>query len=70
MDFFALECVIMDRRINQSESRARYLAKYNTDEVEHYESWIRRLTRVDDLACLRDIKNVFSLCVLRVPSNG
>ncbi|HUP79470.1 MAG TPA: hypothetical protein VM260_13040 [Pirellula sp.] len=58
--FYALESVVMDWRINQSESRARYLAKYNTDEVELYESWIRQLTRDDDLACLRDIQNAFT----------
>ncbi len=58
--FYALESVVMDWRINQSESRARYLAKYNTDEVEHYESWILQLTRDDDLACLRDIQNAFT----------
>jgi len=47
-------------RINQAESRARYLAKYDALEVEQYESWIRQLTKDDELACLRDIQCTFS----------
>lgn len=47
-------------RIKQNESRERYLAKYDTDEVEQYDSWIRSLSTDDDLACLRDIQNAFT----------
>lgn len=50
----------MDWRINRSESRARYVAKYDADGVEQYESWICKLTREDDLACLNDIQSVFT----------
>ncbi len=46
-------------RISQSESRTRYRAKFNRDEVERYDSWIRQLTREDDLACLADIQSHF-----------
>lgn len=49
----------MNWRITQAESRARYLAKYDAQEVEQYESWIRQLTTEDEFACVRDIESVF-----------
>lgn len=50
----------MNWRINQAESRARYLEKYDPHEVEQYDTWIRQLTVDDELACLRDIEASFS----------
>ena len=42
-------------RVTQSESRSRYLEKFDQSEVDAYESWILQLTDEDDEACLRDI---------------
>lgn len=50
----------MNWRIDQAESRARYLAKFDAAEVAQYETWIRQLTTDDELACLRDIQTVFT----------
>lgn len=50
----------MGWRITQAESRARYLAKFDADEVEQYESWIRQLSRDDDLAFLNDLRAAFT----------
>ena len=49
----------MGWRVTQAESRARAIAKFDVNEVETYESWIRQLTREDDLACLNDIQSAF-----------
>lgn len=50
----------MKWRVTQSESRKRYLANYDHDEVELYESWISQLTEDDNLAYLDDIEQSFT----------
>jgi len=49
----------MSWRGTQSDSRKRYLEKFDSDEVDRYESWILQLTREDDEAVLSDISSVF-----------
>jgi SAM-dependent methyltransferase len=49
----------MKWRGTQSASRKRYIEKFDTEEVDRYESWILQLTREDDEAVLSDISRVF-----------
>jgi SAM-dependent methyltransferase len=49
----------MSWRGTQADSRTRYLAKYDAEEVDRYESWILQQTRDDEEACISDIARVF-----------
>ncbi|MBS0206182.1 MAG: class I SAM-dependent methyltransferase [Planctomycetes bacterium] len=49
----------MTWRGTQSASRERYLAKYDLEEVERFDGWIRQLTDDDNRACLSDIGFTF-----------
>lgn len=49
----------MSWRGTQDDARRRYLAKYDAQEVDRYETWISTLTRDDEEACLDDIGRVF-----------
>ena len=49
----------MKWRVTQSESRKRYIEKFDAEEVDRYETWVLQLTREDEEACLADIARVF-----------
>jgi SAM-dependent methyltransferase len=50
----------MDWRGSQAASRNRYLAKYDTAEVDQYHSRVGNLTREDQEAYLADLNRVFA----------
>ena len=46
-------------RGTQSESRKRYVEKFDAEEVGRYETWVLQLSREDEEACLADIARGF-----------
>lgn len=49
----------MKWRGSQAESRLRYLAKYDVEEVERYDTWLRQRPREEDEAYLADLSSAF-----------